>query len=135
MITTLFRGKPISNLSEPFVVGDLIHYFYDSGQMSFHIQDAYGYKTRIAPETLSQFTDIIDLNNKMIFECDILGKINKENNKIELLYGFVLYDKAQFVVYDYECHVRINLYDHILTAKSVVVGNIWDNPELYRKVD
>ena len=135
MKTTLFRGKPIDNLSAPFVIGDLIHCFYDSGQASFHIQDAYGYKTRIDPETLSQFTDVMDAKKSMIFEGDILGKINKQNNKIELLYGFILYDKAQFVVYDYECHVRINLYDHMLAAKSVVVGNLWDNPELYRKVD
>lgn len=97
----------------------------------------------VDPDTVSQFTGLYDRNGRKVFEGDIL--INR-SNWFKDHYGVVKYgefnDGDGFPgVYGWGCTDEVNICDlfplppasppaHINTE---VIGNIWDNPELFEK--
>ena len=93
----------------------------------------------VIPETVGQFTGLIDLNGKKIFEGDIIANYFGE------IYGVVEYGESSFdsgiLKYTgYFCKPsRVyddgNLYDESdedYWDRHQVIGNIHDNPELLK---
>lgn len=73
------------------------------------------------PDTIGQFTGIIDKNATKVFEGDIVDYKGE--------YGKIVYhdSEAMFVI---EFDTWCTDFDHITGNEIEVVGNIHDNPEL-----
>lgn len=128
----LFRGKRIDN--GEWIEGDLIHskmcqYSYivvgfDYANKEQELGRVYSFK--VDPVTASQFTGLIDKSGKKIFENEVVH----HGDSSELC--FVAYEKSGF-----DC-VPVLQERHVLPLKMwlsscVVIGNIFDNPELVAK--
>ena len=106
---------------------------------------------RVIPETVGQFTGIIDKNGKKIFEGDIVrtqpfyDKPYSSKRKGKQFVGVVEYVTHKFngnKFYSeqiYDAHWRVNIVDDIGKYTHCswsnfwnceVIGNIYDNPEL-----
>lgn len=120
----LFRGKRKDN-------GEWVYGFYcynplmKRGEMfSFDAVRCYVYE--VIPETIGQFTGLIDKNGTKIFEGDVVD-ILTENEEI----GVVAYDDGGFLVNaDGFC---VDFHSNINGTDLEVIGNIHDNPEWVRK--
>lgn len=82
-------------------------------------------KLSVYTDTLGQYTGLTDINEKKIFEGDIVQNIITKETAIVRWYtehsAFMLYDKNNNKVYF--------LYDNDFN-KIEIIGNIYDNPEL-----
>lgn len=118
-----FRGKTESN---QFIFGDLIQ--YENGDTAIFERKITGYgyeatqisnRTKVDNGTIGQFTGLHDKNGKEIYEGDI---ISNESYK-----GVVVYKNGSFVLdLGKSCGcVYLFCLDSLL-----VIGNIYDNPEL-----
>lgn len=95
------------------------------------MDDGYWHSERIIPETLGQFTGLIDKNGTKIFEGDIV--------KDEYILGKVVYNTKQedfdgaasFMIDD----VDDGLQSYRFWNSVEVIGNIHDNPELLGGAD
>lgn len=81
------------------------------------------WKERVDPKTIGQFTGLTDKNGKEMYEGDIL----LVNGKQKVVVSF---KDGQFVISYYALNL---LRDR--TLESVVIGNIWDNPEMLKESD
>lgn len=94
----------------------------------------------VIPETVGQFTGMVDKNGQKIFEGDIIARENYYNAIHRALIG---YDHASFVYFNTSKafykdipFVIDDCEDCINEDNYEIVGNIHDNPELldaYRK--
>lgn len=136
----LFRGKSIDkhrNNGE-WVYGGIIHQtdFYGDTVDDYYIMDGtvtidydIGDREQVAPETIGQFTGLLDKNGNKIFEGDIVYDYCQEKNLV------ILWDNetCRFVRSE-----TVNVKDkqwYSITNMSnqdgyKVVGNIFENPEL-----
>lgn len=121
----LFRGKREDN-------GEWVYGYYvklpdAAGSVCFmHVPasnpDERNTAHYVALETVGQFTGLTDKNGVKIFEGDIVRLWGNGNN----LNGVVEYSEAVWWVRLKECRTYLlDLYD-----ESVIIGNIYDNPEL-----
>lgn len=133
----LFRGKRIDN--NEWVYGDLIkNLIYDGREKEIRIGDIYfehngdihGTAVRkVIPETVGQFTGLCDKNGNKIFEGDIV----KVTTGLEG-YKSTYHSTIHRVTYD-ACNCGIAVFspfDNSDTVEVEVIGNIYDNPELWR---
>lgn len=77
----------------------------------------------VIPETIGQYTELLDKNGKRIFEGDIV-------RDAETFYVGKVYfdaDTARFVI---EFASFITDFDNYNNGSIEVIGNIYDNPEL-----
>ena len=131
--TIKFRGKTLYN--NEWIFGDLIQ--YESGEMAIFSKKLSQYgceatemfnRSKVIPETVGQFTGLLDKNGKEIYEGDILLMGEDE--------GVRIYNKVG--VKD-GCFGYIGEYSGELlpfcnyNVMEEIVGNIYDNPELIKE--
>ena len=122
----LFRGKRTDN--GEWLYGDLWQKPYSSKNcicIASTIED-FGIRSGfiVIPETVGQYTGLKDKHGTKIFEGDIL---RADNGHI----GCVAFGGlAQFGKYC-KCHKE---FESIYPDNETVIGNIHDNPELFREV-
>lgn len=144
----LFRGKSIvantPNKPGYWMEGNLFHQTrtpYDETVNCYHIFDGNkiiegpDYETEVWPETVGQFTGLLDKNDKKIFEGDICKF--REWDKGDMCWiGKVHYEHQQFVISggpNEECATSFTLcMSRFIPENIEVIGNIHDNPELMR---
>lgn len=115
----LFRGK-IKNIGE-WVYGDLIQ--FRNGQTYIKTDNIIIHE--VIPETIGQYTNMIDKNGNKIFEEDIVegGDYGEEDG-----YGIVRWDDGAFWVgNDQVCGT---FCDNYYGKDFEIIGNIHDNEEL-----
>ena len=114
-----FRGtiKNQTELFSGFWYGDLIH--YANGDVAIR-QIETGQEFEVYPESVGQFTGLLDKNGKKIFEWDII-----EEGVVYFDYeclGFFV--KGNFVEGEHKPLCDIPLPE--------IIGNVTDNPELLK---
>ncbi len=88
----------------------------------------------VDPETVGQWTGLVDKNGKKIFEGDYVRyrDLTTNQEKIDLVEWNETH--ASFIRLHKSLLGLQYLYiDEALSARCEVIGNIWDNPELLEK--
>ena len=115
------RGKRLDN--GEWVYGDL-----HIRTALIHIHPDLGGRVIIYPETVGQFTGLLDKNGKAIYEGDV----------VRTLSGFVGYMRYNERFIRFEVAAPYESYDNERNPDGVpyesweVIGNIHDNPELLK---
>ncbi|MFS1513656.1 YopX family protein [Chengkuizengella sp. SCS-71B] len=138
-----FRGKRLDN--KGFFYGSYLYLNtrdYDwtgkevGNKKEVHfIKDEEGYNLPVNPKTVGQYTGLKDCNDVEIYEGDILEyrfhnplTKEKESIKYEVIYE---YGEFRVIVDDGRNKSRKPLY---METNSIVIGNIYQNPELLEGV-
>lgn len=114
-----FRGKRLDN-------GEWVHGDLHIRTALIHIHSELGGRVIIYPETVGQFTGLLDKNGKEIYEGDV----------VRTLSGFVGYMRYNERFIRFEVAAPYESYDNERNPDGVpresweVIGNIHDNPEL-----
>lgn len=137
--TMLFRGKDVK--TGEWVYGDLVTTHPLGGTRQFKPHRyivsilahggflAVGERNWVNSDTIGQFTGLYDCNHKMIFEGDIIAS---GNLKYEIYYDCA---QAGFVPArdgNKEIPNKPFPQDWIDRYHFIVIGNIYDDPELFR---
>lgn len=131
MRTIKFRGKSI--LTDEWFYGDLVH-SADEKRTAILVNDKDSYdECEVVPETVGQFTGLCDKNVKEIYEGDILYW--NDNNRLCV----VTFESGMFYASVKECNEGFfgGFPLHAITedGKCKIVGNIYDNQELLKKLN
>ncbi len=125
----LFRGKTIK---ESFAYGLLSH-IGNAWYISNKAGSPKAYE--VIPNTIGQYTGLVDKNGKKIFEGDIVDYEDEAPGQYE--YHDSLIINRGVIEYSEGCFywtnaVNANLLDSVYkgVADCEVIGNIFDNPEL-----
>lgn len=127
----IFRGKRLDNGKWEY--GDLVH--DDIGGMYVFPNDAENLyiEYRVDPETVGQYTGLTDKNGKRIFEGDILKVYYYGKSKI---FGVVKFDESRFFIDDDfmrdDIKAKAPMTEMFSRYEFEVVGNVHDNPELWK---
>lgn len=147
----LFRGKRINN--GEWVEGDLVHSIY---KLNDTCVGKYGCTLgmhQVIPETVGQYTGLLDKNGKKIFEGDILECNGNSKDLVKVVFGEFDVVEADtlraidtVIGWHYEviptdalskCEpfsISMPLADfYIVSYDMQIIGNIYDNPELLEK--
>ena len=135
MRTILFRGyiKYPSDIISGFWYGDLIH--YANGDIYIR-QVETGMEQEVIPESVGQFTGVVDKNGTRIYEGDILLDVEFDENNNDISGKFpVVYDssKCQFAIdnsFKKDGSSLVNFIEYFGVENLEIVGNIFDNPEM-----
>lgn len=156
----LYRGKPLRKedyilnenmhysvgyFTDGFVYGSLIvkydKYFICVGvagvMINSSINNATATLIEVIPETVGEYTNLIDCHDKMIFEGDIIKQINLYD-KLEMT-GFVRFSKSSQFVISHTYTEKENRYKKgmkktfAIKTNCEIIGNICDSPELLKE--
>ena len=129
MRTIKFRGKAIDG--KEWLYGDLVS-SADKKRFAILVNNKESYdECEVSPETVGQFTGLMDKNDAEIYEGDILKWSNGRSYVVKFWEG-MFYASVE------ECNDGIlgGFPLHALTdyedRKCEIVGNIFDNPELLK---
>lgn len=130
----LFRGKTFNG---EWVFGSFMAWYFE-GQYNkekpitptiFWIENGRQHRSAVIPETVGQFTGLLDKNGKKIFEGDVVKRIFVDDGLEEVTQILEVY-------WGRWCWMRKKVngigfsFDSIEARDSEVIGNIHDNPEL-----
>lgn len=113
-----------SEYEETYILGDIDH--RDS------IYDVWENAEKVIPETVGQYTGLVDRNGKKIFEYDVCRFREWKDGEMCWV-GAVCYEHQQFVISgpdNKECATDFTLRMSRFIPRDIeVVGNIHDNPD------
>lgn len=122
-----FRGKTHSAV---WVYG---YYEFDE-KLNFHLIRSNRCVQQVIPETVGQFTGLLDKNGTEIYENDIVS-VNDFSSAYSSPYsGKVIMRAGQWCVEyykEYRCCPPL-FFDDFADRKTEVIGNAFDNPELLK---
>ena len=137
----LFRGKTKAITGCPYNNGKpdgewvFGHVFSDLGSMKIR-----QYETdrpecndyEVDPETVGQYTGVNDKNGRKIFEGDIIEGYCHSHWNHELMRCVIAYNRDHFEARHYTrgMHNNYFTYKTLFSKDVIVIGNIYDNPEL-----
>lgn len=144
MKTIKFRGKSINK--NEWVNGDLVvvedgmhnvvrakiitHCFTKSFQGGDF--DHYSISTLVQPETIGQFTGLLDENGTEIYEGDIVRSVRYK----DFVYKVVYDNRFASFCLDRKQDMYKHYFGEAMEAENCeVIGNIHDNPELLKNND
>lgn len=107
-------------------------YPYASSSLPWDICKSYSFE--VIPETIGQYTGLIDKNGVKIFEGDILHCVATFDNGNMV----VIYEDGEFhmvLCEKYKTYISLCGYFCIGCFTKEVIGNIHDNPELLKVED
>lgn len=119
----LFRGKRDKSYTETEWVFGFLKYYSEDNAVIFYDDSVKNKHYLVDPKTVGEFTGIYDSNGIRIFEGDIL---KARNGHI----GWVEFRKGCYVKVC-NCHTSVS---DIYSDNSEVIGNIFDNSELFKGV-
>lgn len=121
----LFRGKRIDN--GEWVQGYPCRYGWIGKEKDYIIPDYASalYTAEIDPETIGQYTGIVDKYGMKIFEGDIVWN-DYDNDKGKVEWDN---DMAKFIITFSTFTID---FDNIYGDELDVIGNVYDNPELLK---
>lgn len=128
----LFRAKRKDN-------GMLVYGFLAKMWGVLHIidKDNENIAYEIIPETVGQYSELVDKNGKKIFEGDIVSYEDcpaSDYSKDIVNRGVIEFSGGAFYVTKRETVEMSDLiYDETMECK--IIGNCWDNPELLQEVE
>jgi uncharacterized phage protein (TIGR01671 family) len=121
-----FRGKTIND--NKWVCG---YYFYNAYMDYHYIMDSYMAIFRVIPETVGQFTGLVDKKQTMVFEGDMVSYDDALiSNWIDIIEwnethaSFIRLHKSRIGLQYLDLNEGI-------ANNYTVIGNIHDNPELW----
>ncbi len=132
----LFRGKEKN--SSKWIYGDLRHISDSHGGYILCIVDNTNGRNNdvtgveVVPKTVVQYTGLTDKSRTKIFEGDIIEGHRSSQWNHELMRCVITYNRDHFEARYYPRGIHGNYFTYkIMFSKDVVViGNIYDNPEL-----
>lgn len=133
MRTIKFRGKSV--LSAEWVYGGITA-MKDGwcSAITTLTEDEFDSQELVYPDTIGQYTGLLDKNGKEIYEGDIITCINKSDSVYEIgrqMIGFVAYEENGCYWF---CKNNFQHYDDWAFADDIeVIGNIYDNEELLKE--
>ena len=144
-----FRGKRVDN--SEWVFGDIVRWRNEEGYVNI-IDERFGccidhegnlilieapFVVRVIPETVGQYTGMIDRNSKEVYEGDIITVLQTDEelfirlHEVKFLNGRWAYQKLYG---DYEIEGLGDLFSFMPTVcinkGLMVIGNIHENPDL-----
>ena len=124
MRTIKFRGKRLDG--QGWVCGN---YFENKYGETF-ILDSEGYlEPQVFPESVGQWTGLVDKNGKEIYENDILRCVSR----LDMAHMIVLFEEGEFrmvLCEDYDSYTTGMGFYALRCFEKEVIGNIHDNPKL-----
>lgn len=123
----LFRGKSVKDSN--WVYGYYSYYKSEvDGEEYYYIRNLNILDTLVIKESIGQFTELYDVDNKPIYEGDILEEQGHFVNWERKVYVDVNW-KTNYSCWLRGAYTRLTP-KNIREYKAKVVGNIYDNPEL-----
>ena len=131
MITYKFRAQDIA--SNKWLYGDIRHHKND-----VCIFEQGGNRgEQVKPDTVGQFTGILDEDQHDIYEGDIIKIVEEfDDENVYTRIGVVCYEEGMYELQDkngkHFAYLGWLMHDDVIT-KLEVIGNIHDNPEMLEK--
>ena len=124
----LFRGKRTD--CDAWVAGDLIQAFRENQLSSCSIMPntPTAYCWKVDPKTVGQYTGLTDKKGKKIFEGDIVERVSDGERAV---ISWLKYSACFGLSFDGWC-CDFDNYDYNLPSDFEVIGNIHDNPEIFK---
>lgn len=123
----LFRGKRVDNGEWTY---GYLFVCWDRCYILYGMRGDNPIKEEVIPETVGEYTGLIDKNGKKIFEGDIVkGKMFNAMVRIEHRKHLIIFSDGSFCA---EWYIGQDNYHNDLhnTFDIKVIGTIYDNPEL-----
>lgn len=120
-----FRGKTHNGV---WVYG---YYEFDE-RLNFHLIRSNRRAQQVVPETVGQFTGLLDKNGIEIYEGDIVSVNDFINLYSSSYIGIAIMKGCQWCIKCYKEHGCCSplFFDDFSNIETEVIGNVFDNPEL-----